>query len=138
MPLNRGVFVFSSLPSSLPYLSRHPSRHAPKSLKAARTWRQHIRLLEQEGRRERYGRVMGGMTGGMKNGKLIYLKVFPAIDGRDGGFSIKTTIFPLLEPQSVSMRHKELWHSHAGNRTFPHWEHGIPSVGRLSLFYQFS
>ena len=71
---------------------------------------------------------MGGMTGEIKYGKVLYLKVFPAIDGRDGGFHRKTTIFSLSEA-SIGLNETP------GAMTFPHWEHDIPSVGILSLLF---
>ena len=65
---------------------------------------------------------MGGMTGEIKYGKVLYLKVFPAIDGRDGGFHRKTTIFSLSEA-SIGLNETP------GAMTFPHWEHDIPTLG---------
>ena len=35
---------------------------------------------------ERYGREMGGMTGGMKMAKALCIKGFAVSDGRDEGF----------------------------------------------------
>ena len=61
------------------------------------------------------GGMTGGMTGGTKTGKVLYLKVFPAIDGRDGGFSRKTIIFMVSE---ALIGHNET----QGDRTFPRWE----------------
>ena len=58
---------------------------------------------------------MGGMTGGMESGKVLYLKVFPAIDGRDGGFFRKTTIFSLSEASIGPNETQEAM-------VFPRWE----------------
>ena len=79
---------------------------------------------------ERYGRDMGGMTGGMTKPRCLYVKGFWEIDGRGEAFFEKRCRFI----SRLSCSTKIVWQnllndSHFGNGMFPLWEHRSPSQG---------
>ena len=88
--------------------------------------------------KERNGREMGEMTGGIKMAESLYLKGFSPSDGRDWTifdnnrslsdnnarlFLDNAALFALIVPLLGTI------YSHLGNIIFPAWEQNIPSVG---------
>ena len=72
------------------------------------------------------------MTGGMKIAKVLYLKGFPAIDGRDGGIFDETIIY--LKKQKAFFIKKHLPKiSNPSSKQFPAWEQSVPTVGTPTL-----
>ena len=81
-PLYKGILEFSSLPWSLPYLSYIPPVISPICLQCVSlaSW------IGCEGRREGYGRVMGGIENISPVLKPLCTKAFQKITGEMRGF----------------------------------------------------
>jgi len=77
------------------------------------------------------GRVMGGVTGGMKFVKSLYLKGSAPSEGRDGELSLtsqqksehETKLFDVHQQEALNFQHAIL------SKMFPYWEQDIPLLG---------
>ena len=84
------------------------------------------------------GEMTGGIKGGMKLAKLLYIKAFSKIQGRDEryfDYSFKKRIYNVSKPtlkQVKNIPSKGTKCSHRGNTPFPPWEQFIPKVGIYS------
>ena len=73
----------------------------------------------------------GGMTGGMKFAKSLYLKGSAPSDGRDGALSLKSQqksgheikLFDVHQQVALNFQHALL------QKRFPYWELDIPFLG---------
>ena len=75
---------------------------------------------------------MGEMTGGMKIAKVLYLKGFLAIDGRDGGFFDENYYF-LKNQKPFFIKNRIPKISQPSFKQFPAWEQSVPTVGTPTL-----
>ena len=74
---------------------------------------------------------MGGVTGGMKFAKSLYLKGSAPSDGRDGELSLKSQqkseheikLFDVHQQVALNFQHALL------SKMIPYWEQNIPFLG---------
>ena len=77
------------------------------------------------------GRVMGGVTGGMKLAESLYLKGSAPSEGRNGGLSLTSQqkseheikLFDAHQQDALNFQHALL------QKRFPYWEQNIPFLG---------
>ena len=85
------------------------------------------------------GEMTGGIKGGIELAKILYIKAFPAIQGRDERCLDKTfqkriyNVAGVTSKQAKNVPSKGTTHSHRGDTPFPPWERFIPTLGMCSI-----